>query len=187
MTRLTRVRTIGWLLALLGCAGCYESAFPIDAAPQADVEQALVGAWRCLSFDAKTTERPATLTIALGADRRYTVTFQEDGKPADSYDAYGSSIGGEVLFNVRDLSGGSKPWVFLRRTLVRPNLLTLQILSGDALPAQDSPAALRKTVEQLRGKPGAFEDGCACVRSRAEDAAAVGLSDDAEAARAGIR
>lgn len=175
------------LLALLGCAGCYESAFPIDAAPQADAEQALVGVWRCLSFDAKATERPATLTIARGAERRYAVTFQEDGSSAGSYEAYGSSIGGEVLFNVRDLSGGSRPWVFIRRTLVRPNLLNIQVLSSDALTPQDSPSALRKAVEQLRGKPGAFEDACACVRARAEDAAAVGESENAESARAGIR
>lgn len=156
------------VLTILGCAACYESAFPIDATPQADVEQALVGVWRCVGYDAKATDRPATLTIGRGEERRYAVTLQEDGRSPDRYEAYASSIAGEVVFNLRDVSSGGKPWTFVRQTLVRPNLLHLQVLDEKALTAQESPAALRTTLERLHDQPNAFEDLCACVRARPE-------------------
>lgn len=35
------------VLAVLGCSGCYESPFPIDSVPRANVEPALIGVWRC--------------------------------------------------------------------------------------------------------------------------------------------
>ena len=171
MRRATGCLNVLAVLVFLGCSGCYESAFPIDIAPQADVEPALIGVWRCLPFEETATEPAFTLTIAWGAERRYAVTLEEDGDSTESYEAYASSIDGEVLFNVRTLEGGSKPWVFVRRTLVSSNLLHLQMLRSNALTPQDSPAALRKAVEQLRGKPNAYEDSCACVRTRAAPSA----------------
>jgi hypothetical protein len=179
MRRVTGCLNVLVVLAFLGCSGCYESAFPIDSSPQADVEPALLGVWRCLPFDEAATEPAVTLTIARGAERRYAVTLQEDGDSAESYEAHASSIDGEVLFNVRKLEGGSKPWVFVRRTLVRPNLLHLQVLSSKALTPQDSPVALRKAVEQLRGTPGAYEDSCACVRTPAVPSASPAVGAEA--------
>jgi hypothetical protein len=79
-----------------------------------------------------------------------------------------SSVAGEVVFNLRDVSSGGKPWTFVRQTLVRPNLLHLQVLDEKALTAQESPAALRTTLERLHDQPNAFEDLCACVRARTE-------------------
>jgi len=179
MRRATGCLNVMVVLAVLGCAGCYESPFPIDSVPQANVEPALIGVWRCLPFDEAATKPAATLTIARGAERRYAVTLQGDGDPAESYEAYGSSIGGDVLFNLRTLKGGSNPWVFVRRTLVRSNLLHLQVLSSSALTLQDSPAALRKAVGQLREKPGAYEDLCACVRTGAAHSASPAVGTEA--------
>jgi hypothetical protein len=164
-----RVRAAGVLSALLVSLGCYESPFPIDAAPQAEVEPALLGVWRCVPHDAKATEHPATITVARGRERMYAVTFQEDGKEADRYEVHASVVRGETILNTRDLSGGRRPWVFMRFVLLKPSVLQLQVLNGDALQEQTSPAGLRSAVERLRGKSGAYVDVCVCARARAEE------------------
>ena len=101
MRRATGCVNVIVVLAVLGCSGCYESPFPIDSVPQANVEPALIGVWRCLPFDEAATQPAATLTIARGAERRYAVTLQEDGDPAERYEAYGSSTTGVLPREVR--------------------------------------------------------------------------------------
>ncbi len=78
----------GALSAVLACVSCYESRFPIDPQPQADGGQELVGIWRCVPIDGRPTQRPATITFVPTAGRALAVTFQEDGKEADHYEAY---------------------------------------------------------------------------------------------------
>ena len=104
----------------------------------------------------------------------YSVSFQEDGKEAARYEAYTSAVRGEMLLNVRDLSGGPKPWVFIRYTLLRPSVLQLQVLNGDALKEQASPEALRRAVERLQRKSGAFVDMNVCARARVEEGSKSG-------------
>jgi len=169
-----RVRAVGALATLLLSGGCYESRFPIDATPQARIEPALLGVWRCVPHDAKPTEPPATMTVARGRERMYSVSFQEDGKEAARYEAYASAVRGEMLLNVRDLSGGPKPWVFIRYALLRPSVLQLQVLNGDALKEQASPEALRRAVERLQRKSGAFVDMNVCARARVEEGSKSG-------------
>src|SRR5688572_12833488 len=96
MTLTGRVRAAGMLGVLLVSVGCYESEFPMDGTPQANVEQALVGVWRCVPHNAKVTERPATITVVRGRERTYAVTFQQDGKDAEHYEAYASMVQGTV-------------------------------------------------------------------------------------------
>lgn len=169
MTLSGGVRAVGMLSALLVSQGCYESTFPIDAAPQAAVQPALLGVWRCVLHDAKATEQPATMTVARGREGMYAVTYQEAGKEADRYEAHASVVRGETILNTRDLSGRRRPWVFMRYALLRPSVLQLQVLNGDALKEQTSPAGLRSAVERLRRKPGAYLDMCVCARARAEE------------------
>jgi hypothetical protein len=165
-----RVRAAGMLTAMLATWGCYVSKFPMDAQPQADADQGVVGVWRCVPHDADVTERPATITVAPAGKRVYAVTFQEDGKEASHHEAYASIVGGEKLFNTRDLSGGKTPWVFMRYTLLRPSVLQLQALNGDVLKEQESPSALRAAVERLQGKANAYVDFSVCARARAQEA-----------------
>jgi hypothetical protein len=164
-----RVRAVGVLSALLVSVGCYESPFPIDAAAQADVEPALLGIWRCLPHDAKVTEQPITITVVRGRELMYAVTLQEDGQEADRYEVHASVVRAETILNTRDVSGGRKPWVFMRYALLKPSVLQLQVLNGDAVPEQTSPAGLRRAVERLRGTSGAYADVCVCARARAEE------------------
>jgi hypothetical protein len=170
MTLSVRVRAAGVLTAVLSSVGCYVSKFPMDAQPQADADQGVVGVWRCVPHGATVTERPATITVAPAVKRVYAVTFQEDGKDASRYEAHASIVGGEKLFNIRDLSGGSEPWVFMRYALLRPSVLHLQALNGDALKEQESPSALRAAVERLQGKANAYVDFSVCARARAAEA-----------------
>ena len=106
------------------------------------------------------------ITVGHATKGVYAVTFQEDGKTADHYEAYASVVGGQRLINTRDLSGGSKPWVFMRYAFLRPTVLQLDILNGDALEEQQSPAALRSAVERLQTNDEAYVELCTCARSR---------------------
>jgi hypothetical protein len=163
---LTSVVRAGLFAAAVGTLGCYESTFPIDASPQADVDQALLGVWRCVADQADASENAATITVTQTADRLYAVTFQEDAKTPDHYEAHASVVGGQRLLNTRDLSGGSKPWVFMRYSLLRPSVLQLDILNGDALEEQSSPADLRRAVQGLEANDKAYVEFCTCARAR---------------------
>jgi hypothetical protein len=143
----------------------------MDEHPQADAEPAIVGTWRCVAHGAKATERPATITIKPKADRVYAVTFQEDGDDADHYESYASVVRDEKVFNTRDVSGHRKAWVFMRYVLLRPSVLQLELLNGDVLKEQDSPAKLRAAVESLHGRPDEFIEFCVCARARVDDEA----------------
>jgi len=168
MTRAGGFCAVAVLSVTMAGIGCYESEFPIDADPQADIDEALLGVWRCLDFDAKPTESAFTITIAPAPERRYSGTLQEDGKTPVRYEAHASSVAGDVLFNVRHLPGRAKPWVFLRHRLLSPSLLQLQVLDGDVLKQQASAATLRNAVERLHRKSDTYVDLCICVRAREE-------------------
>lgn len=80
------------LLVPLLATGCYESAIPIDARPEVELDVALLGVWRCLPFDASAGEEPATVTITRARERVYAVSFQEAGSDADLYEGYPSRL-----------------------------------------------------------------------------------------------
>jgi hypothetical protein len=170
---MTRVRLGGASLVLcstLLVAACYESAFPIEPRPKADIDRALPGTWRCLPFDQDPSEKAATITIAPEKEKVYAVTLQEDGGQASRYEVFASSAA-EGLLNVRELADGDKkPWMFVRATLLKPSVMQLQVLDKRAMPTTElkTTEELRKAVEHARGKPDAFSDVCICVRARQE-------------------
>lgn len=165
------------LMTLLGSA-CYESAVPIDDTPQLDLDDGLLGVWRCLPFAAPATEPPATLAVTRSRERVYAVSFQETGSEADFYEGHPSRVGETTLINLRELSGarpGATPWVFVRATLLRPSLLEVAVVSKRAL-ARDLPAAaLREELTRRAAAPDTYDAFCACVRAR--EAERVGADD----------
>src|SRR5262245_3364866 len=172
MTRARRGSASLVLCSTLLVAACYESAFPTEPRPKADIDRALPGTWRCLPFDQDPTEKPATITIAPEKGQVYAVTLQEDGGEPSRYEAFASSAA-EGLMNVRELADGDKkPWMFVRATLLRPSVMQLQVLDKKAMPDTELKTAdeLRRAVERARNKPGAFSDVCICVRARQEKA-----------------
>jgi len=94
------------LVAVLCAGGCYEADFPLDSAPQVAVDAALLGSWRCLSFDAGPQERPATVVVESPRERVYGLTLQEDGKGPEHYEAHASSVRIPRLLNIQELKDG---------------------------------------------------------------------------------
>ncbi|HXB54305.1 MAG TPA: hypothetical protein VN461_05950 [Vicinamibacteria bacterium] len=158
------------VLAMTG-VGCYESEVPLDQAPQASIDPALVGAWRCLSFGAGSDVEAATLTVGRKTDVVYAIAFQEGQGEAERYEAHASLLKGTTLLNVKDLDPRlpAKPWTLARYSLLRPDVLHVEVVGKKLLTgALASPASLRKELERLYDRPDLYQDLMVCVRVRPE-------------------
>lgn len=146
-------------------AGCYESSFPFDRAPQTDLPAGVLGSWRCLPADPDETDEAITVIVRRSKDRRYEVTLQEANQEPDRFEAYASLIKNAPVINLKDLDPASqKPWVFLRTSFLRPNVMAVQIFSDKAVAGTEgSPAGIRKLLEQPQDK-GLFEEASVCVK-----------------------
>ena len=144
-------------------AACYESPFPLDPMPQADIDAGVPGAWHCVSSDPG--DRDMTLTIARMRDRVYAVTFQEFNHESDRYEAHASVVAGTTLVNLRSVKPSAKPWIFVRYALLQPKVLQLQIVDDNALKqVAASPAAVRQAIARQLKDAALFTDACTCVR-----------------------
>jgi hypothetical protein len=152
----------------MAAAGCYESPVPLDPAPQADIDAAAVGSWRCLGSSPDADGEAVTITVARTRDRVYEADFIEEGKEPDRYEAYASLVKGKPVMNVRDLGAtNGKPWTFARYELLRPDVLEIRVAADDALKGgEPTAAALRKRIEAMSGDPRLFEGYCVCVRQK---------------------
>jgi hypothetical protein len=161
------LRPIVWL-AVAAFPACYESPVPLDAAPQADIDPGVVGAWRCLPPEPGPTDEPANLTVTPSRDRVYEAVFTADGEDPDRYEAHASLVKGTRVVNVRDLSAtNGKPWAFATYALLRPDVLEIRIADDDAFKGvEPMPAALRKRFESLAGDARLFSGYCVCVRQK---------------------
>ena len=154
-------------MALIG--GCYESDVPLDPAPRLEVDTAWLGTWRCLPFNADADEHPATIVARRAADKRYAIAWHEGEKPPDRYDAFASAVGEARLLNVQEVKadGATGKWVFVRPTLLRPDVLQLQIVNEGALKdVEKSAPAVRAAIERQVASATLFIDFCACVRAK---------------------
>jgi len=151
-------------------AGCYESEFPLDADPLIDLNPAALGTWRCLPLDQDPHEQPVTLTVTRSSRARvYDAVWQETGDAPDRYDAYASVVRGTTLLNVRErnASGLTGKWTFLRATLVRPNVLHLQVVADAAMAGVvKSATAVRDAVERQRDTAALYTDVAVCARAK---------------------
>ena len=154
------------LLVLAGVvAGCYESEFALDPAPQLQTDSRLMGSWRCVSPDA--TDEAITLTVDPSQARTYAITWQESGKPPSRFEGYTSTLKGTTLVNVRDLTATTKPWVFIQSTLLQPNILFIRVVHERLLKGSvQSREAIRNTIERERLNPALYEDSIVCMRTR---------------------
>ncbi len=157
----------------LGAAGCYESDYPLDPEPLIDLNPAVLGTWRCLPLDGEPDEDPITLTVgrSSGRPRVYDVVWKEDGVTPDRYDAYASVLQGTTLMNVRgrDERGATGKWTFMRYTLLRPNVLHLQVVADTGMAGVAKTAtAVRGAVERERNSPAFYTDVTVCARAMKE-------------------
>ena len=137
------------------------SPVPLDPTPQADLDPRLLGSWRCLGPGMAASDESVDLTVSRARERVYAATFGDTGdETPDRYEAHASRIGPRTVLNVRDLSGGEKPWDFVEYELLRPGVLLLRLAGEDAYKdVAATPAALRARM----AKPEAFTDFCVCV------------------------
>ena len=152
-------------------AGCYESDFPLDSEPLIDLNPAVLGTWRCLPLDGDADEVPVTLTLTRSSRARvYDAVWKEDADPPDRYEAYASVLQGTTLMNVRerDERGPTGKWTFLRVTLMRPNVMHLQVVADKAMAGvANTAAAVRAAVERERSAAGFYMDVAVCARAKA--------------------
>lgn len=146
-------------------AGCY-SDFPLDASPQLQLDQRLLGMWRCIPMGADETE---SATVTVDADsvqaRSYVLNWQETGKDPESYQAFVSSVSGKTVLNVRERGKADGQWAFLRYALLRPNLVHLELVNYELFEgAESSHAAARAALK--RGGTDDFDEFAVCVRTR---------------------
>ena len=151
--------------------GCYQSDVPLDPAPAVDLEEQWLGTWRCLPFNADADEEPATVRIKRGPERRYALTWQEDGGKQVRYEAFASDIDRARLWNFREVktdgTTGASSWMFVRPTLLRPGVLQAQVVDEDALKnVEASPAAVRRAISRRLSQSALFVDFCVCVRAK---------------------
>lgn len=153
----------------LAAAGCYQSDYPLDPEPLIDLNPAVLGVWRCLPLDGDAAEAAVTLTVTRSSRARvYDAVWQDDGDTPDRYEAYASVLQGTTLMNVRerDERGPTGKWTFLRHTLLRPNVLHLQVVADSGMTGVASTAAaVRAAVERERNRAAFYTDVAVCARA----------------------
>ena len=160
----------GWafvLTASLALPGCYDFASPLDATPQLQRDGALLGEWRCLSAEPKTSEEAGTVVFSPVREREYVVALTEDGKAADYMSGYASAVSGGTILNLREQDPEKlhASWTLVRYSFLLPNVVRFEVVDDDPFQeTQGSPEALRSALERLSGQPGLYEDLCICVR-----------------------
>lgn len=155
-------------VAVMAAAGCYESPVPLDPAPQADIDPAVIGSWRCLGSSPDSTGEAVTIEVKRLRERVYEADFIEEGQEPDRYEIHASLVKGKTVINARDLGASKdKPWSFARYELVRPNILEIRVADDEALKGTEpTPAALRKRIEKMAKDPRLFANYCVCVRQK---------------------
>lgn len=174
------------LLAFAG-PGCYEFDAPLDPTPQVAVDPSLVGSWRCLSVP--DPDEPAYgLAFTATDDRRYSITMlagketatggqeaeagsgagsEANAESEDVFDAYTSRVDGDTVLNVRGRKDrGQARWVYVRYSLLRPDVLRLELADDDVLePKAQTTPELRAALHRQRRDPKLYVPFCVCVRA----------------------
>ena len=154
------------IIASATCAACYESSFPLDSEPQAELDSRILGGWRCM-FAEPESHSVFALELKATGNRRYQATTMVAGGDLGRYEVYASTVNGAPVVNVRSLqaSPDEKPWLFLRYELLKPNLLSVRSVRETAFAGvTDSAAELRKSLEQSKDEHDTDEDAFVCLK-----------------------
>ena len=145
------LRTARWLGVglLLLPAGCYQSDRPLGPPQKGAIDTKLVGTWRCLATGDK-PEESAALWVRPFDDTQYVVEWRDPDDVAH-YRAYATSVGGETLLNLRELTSerAGEGWEFIRYRLEKDGRLRVWIVDDKAVGGlKGAPAlsAIKKRV-----------------------------------------
>lgn len=149
----------------LAVAACQASS-PLDAFPQLDLDESLVGTWRCIPLDAdETDEAWVTVRANSAQERTYAITWRE-GSQTQEYEAFASSVADSTILNVRE-AGDADGWAFVRYDFLAGNLLRIERAREEIFDGTASSSEVRAALERaLDGDDSAFEDFMVCVGAR---------------------
>ena len=147
--------------------GCYESDFPIGP-PAGGIEPRLLGQWRCVQAEGKTTQA-FDLTVARHGEQQYDVTMEMAGEDTLRYRGHPSDLHGTTIVNLQEQKPGEDPtkarWDFVRASLLKPNVLDVEILDDALFKEKPGTAvAQRAVLEANIGRPMLFTEYCVCAR-----------------------
>ncbi len=178
MARRARVLAAALAALVVPLGGCYEAPFPLSAETEAPpVDPRLVGHWRCVSPQEDAAE-PMALTISraderrdgatFAPERRYAATFAMKGEETLQFRGHATRLAGQTVVNVQDTAvkpGAKAGWNVVRPTLLKPDILVLEILQDDFFKGVPSTAeAARALIEGQSGKAELFGHYCVCSR-----------------------
>jgi hypothetical protein len=152
---------------------CY-SEFPIDPTPQAELDAALLGTWRCLPPDPRPDTDAANFILSTARRGVYSIRLEAKDEEPVLLEAHFSLVNGHRLLNVRDLDpkGPSKPWLFARYSFPMSHVLRVQFVQDDVFKdSAHTPAAYRLALETLTDDSPLYEEYAVCVRTRADGSA----------------
>jgi hypothetical protein len=110
------------------------------------------------------------MTIIPFDERQYYVTLAPEGEKPAHYRAYSADVKGTAILNIQEIdpsvSSGKRGWIFGRYTLLRPDVLQLEIVQDKAFAGvEPSAASVREVVVQNIQDPEFYKDFCTCVRT----------------------
>ena len=167
-----RTSSVSLGLAIL-LSACY-SEFPLDQTPQAELDAAILGTWRCLPPDPKPDTDPLTFVVTTARPRVYSIRLEAKNEQPLLLEAHFSVINGHPVLNVRNLDpkGPSKPWLFARYSFLLPNVLRAQIVQEDLLKSvEQTPAGYRRALGSPAAQSSGYEDYAFCIRASANGSA----------------
>jgi hypothetical protein len=158
------------LLATAGATlGCYESDVALGP-PANAIDARLVGRWRCASPDSsQASNQLLQLNVARRNERQYDVSLDTPGEETIRYQGHGIDVRGTTIVNLQEVKPGQDlagaRWNFVRATLLKPNVLDVQIVDDDLFKDKPRTAEAQRVVFEANvGKPELYFDYCVCVR-----------------------
>jgi hypothetical protein len=170
-----------WRAAVCMAVGLFSPAcffdHPLDAEASVRVDNAVLGTWRCLPFEAGSEDKAEALVIVVTAptDRRYKITFHSGDDKPEKFDAYASTVSGRPVLNLRvqDPRFPLRPWLLARYSFLRPDVVHVQVVDDTKLEGADgSSETLRRAFEKIHDRPDSYGDYCICIRGREGPASA---------------
>jgi len=165
-----QVKAAVLMVGLAFCLSACYSDFPIDPAPQAELDAILLGTWRCLPADPRPDTDPLNYVVSTARRGVYAIRLEVKDEEPLLLEAYFSVVKGQRLLNVRDLDPKlpARPWLYARYSLPFPNVLRVQIVQEDLFKsAEQTPAGYRRVLEGLASASSGYEDYAVCIRARA--------------------
>lgn len=162
------VMTLALVFAVFSLAGCYQADFPLGSPKAGTIDGAILGQWRCVQGGR--SENSVLLITAMSFDeKQYYVELNTAGEKPLRYRAFSTAIEGERLLNLQELDVRTpvpqRKWVFVRYTLLKPNILQVELVKDEALKGVGpSPSAVRDFMERNVTNRELYRDFCVCTR-----------------------